>query len=119
MLPAQCDAHSCINRRSNAHSLYGAGISDISANLFSVPASREVTHANCRPAEFGHQLGKVPIRAGSALTLLHCKNIQEGLRGDSFQAIEADLAAHALQPQAPWVYGLGGFGRGGLHLFQK
>jgi hypothetical protein len=61
----------------------------------------------------------VPVSNRRTLTLLNAQNIQQRLRGNSFEAIEADLAAHALQPQAPWVYGLGGFGRGGLHLFQE
>src|ERR1700687_1840675 len=94
------------------YSAYGTRVADVPANLFSVPASCEVTNANSGPAKLSHQGRKVPVSACSTLALLHPQNIQQRLRADAFQPINADLSAHALQAQAPRVYGLRGFGCG-------
>jgi hypothetical protein len=54
----------------------------------------------------------VTICTRSTLALWHFKDIEQRLRADPLEAIEAGLSAHAFQAQAPRVYGLHGFGLG-------
>jgi hypothetical protein len=91
------------------------GVANITADLLSIPASREVPNADCRPAEFAHEPCKVPITTCSALTLWYLQDVHQRLRADALQAVEPCRSAHALQAQAPRVYGLHGFGLSGFH----
>lgn len=94
-----------IRRSSNG----GSG-ANVPAHLLAVTSPCKITHAHCRPSQIGHKLGKVPVSTRGTLALLHPKNIQQRLRGDALQAIEACRSARAFQSQAPGVYGLRGFG---------
>src|SRR5690242_5345452 len=87
-----------------------ASVANVPANLLLVTAARDVANANWRPAEFGHNLRKVPVCAGSTITLWNFQDVHEPLRVDALQAIEPRFPAHALKPQAPRVYGLRGLG---------
>jgi len=53
----------------------------------------------------------VPVCAGGSLALLHPQNIQQRLRDDALQAIEACRSTHALQLKPPRVDRLRGFCR--------
>ena len=85
---------------------------DVPTNLLLVAAAREVAYANCRPAELGHHLCKVAICAGITPALWDFEQIQDALCTDPFETVEPCRPAHALQAQAPRIYGLRGFGLG-------
>jgi hypothetical protein len=63
--------------------------------LLEVPTAREVSDANCRPAEFSHQFCKVPVGTRCALALWHRSfarfNFNEALRNlEIFRRAKAD-----------------------------
>jgi hypothetical protein len=50
------------------------------------------------------------------LALRDFQDVEQRLAGDTLQAIEPRRSAHALEPQAPRVYGLRGCGLSGFHF---
>jgi hypothetical protein len=40
-------------------------------------AKKEVTHANCAPIEFGHQLRNVPVTTCRTLSLLNLQDVHQ------------------------------------------
>jgi hypothetical protein len=82
-------------------------LSAVAADLLLVAAARQIPHPDCRPAEFGHHFRQASIGARSAIALWHFKQVQQGLRGDTFGTIEnVDLAAHSLQRELPRINNL-------------
>jgi hypothetical protein len=70
--------------------------SAVSADLFLISASRQITHPYCRPAKIGHNLCQASKGARRPLTLWHLKQVQQGLRADALQLIkEVNFATHA------------------------
>jgi hypothetical protein len=99
--------------------LHGTRVPHVTSNLFLVTATRQVTHAHGSPAKLHHKLCKVPVCARSPLTLWYLQNVHHVLCGNALKPIKIYFSAHALQPKAPWIYGLRGFGSGCSQVFYE
>jgi len=89
--------------------------SAVTANLFFVTTPCQIAHPHSGPAQFGHDFRQASVGTRAPRALWDFKQIQQRLRGDTFQTIEdVDLAAHALKREAPRI---GYFCRRSFSLF--
>jgi hypothetical protein len=73
--------------------LNGVRIAHEPAALLFKAAAIEIPYANCRPAQLGHNLCKVPVRPRRTIALLNLQEVHQACAGDTLQPIEARLAA--------------------------